>query len=256
MNKIEDNILIFILIEAMITLFFFKLSFINIIIGILFGILMIIINKKIKKNYLTKLTIIFGSFLLAIISLIKIVDFIHYNLLPSHSWIIILLSFIMISYYLVKKDFHTFIKTTEIVSYTYFFLKIIALILIIPKIHLSYINNSIQYSNISYSFLYLGFYIFFIYNAIYYLTNRQISIKLLTITFINPLIIKLISILVLGNELFNKYSYPTVNYLKNINYFDFIERCDGILLFKYLISYYILFIFLIFNIKTLKKTKI
>jgi ABC-type lipoprotein release transport system permease subunit len=50
MKKIELNILIFIIIEAIFLLYGFKINLINIILGTLLGIILINIFNKIKKN--------------------------------------------------------------------------------------------------------------------------------------------------------------------------------------------------------------
>ena len=56
-NKIEINILVFILIEALFLLFFIKYSFLNIIVGEIIGILLIYIDKKNECN--SKMTILY-----------------------------------------------------------------------------------------------------------------------------------------------------------------------------------------------------
>ena len=121
MKKIEYNILTFIIIEAIFTIFFFKMSFIELLLGLIIGILLIIINKKIKKNKILNSIMFLGSITLSYFLLIRIVNFINYNLLSSYSKLIILISFIIISYYLVKNDYHTFIKSCEILSYLFIF---------------------------------------------------------------------------------------------------------------------------------------
>lgn len=254
MKKIEHSILIFILIEAIFTLLFFKLTYIEILLGFALGFILIIISNLIPKNTFFKFRLLISSIIIGGYLLIKITYFIKNNLLLNHSIIIIALSFLLIILYLIKKGYHTFIKAVEITSYIYFFIKLISFLLLIPKINFNNLQN-ITINVINYRFIYLSFAICIIYNSIYYLTNNKPSIKILFISFLNCLFIKTITILVLGNTLTNIYSYPFLNILKRINYLDFIERCDGIFSFEYLICYYILLSYVFLNTKIfIKKT--
>ena len=254
MKKIEHNILIFILMEAIVTLFFFKLNIIEITCGFIIGTILILLSKLIPKNTLFKIRLFISSIVIGIYTLLKISNFIKYNILPNHSLITIIVCFLLLSIYLVIKGYHTFIKTVEITSYAFIFIKIISFILIIPKININNISN-ISIGINSYQFIYLAFAICLIYNSIYYITDNKPSIKIIGLSFINTLLIKTISILVLGNKLSNIYYYPYINTLKKIKYLDFIERCDGILSFEYLIAFYILLTFIILNTKLLYNKK-
>lgn len=254
MKKIEHNILIFILIEAVFTLFFYKLNIIEIIIGCTLGIILILLSNLIPKNTLFKIRLFISSIIIGIYTLIKISNFIKYNILPSHSLIIILICFLLLSVYLVTKGYHTFIKTVEITSYIFIVIKIISFILIIPKINISNIYNiTIDISN--YRFIYFGVAICLIYNSIYYITNNKPSIKIIGVSLINILLIKIIDILILGNKIADIYNYPYISSLKKIKYLDFIERCDGVLSFEFLISFYILLTFIFLNTKLLYNKK-
>ena len=251
-KKIEIDILVIILIEAVFLLFFFKENILTILLGIIVGVILTILTKNIKKNKLTKLSLFIISIPTSILVFFKIIDFINYNILKDYSYVIIAIIFLLLSLYLITKNYHTFIKTFLISFYLFLLIKIISFILIMPKIN---INNLLTYNDwsINYNFIIIGISIFYIFKSLNYLTNYKFNKKTI-ISLINPIFIKLLTILVLSNTLTTIYKYPYINYLKTIRYFDFIERIDGLLSFEYLISFLALFAFILFNIKlTLKK---
>ena len=253
-KKIEVDILLFMLIESLFLLFFFDENLSTIIIGIILGIILVSIFKHIKKNSIIKFILFIISLPLSIITIYNTTQFINFNILKGFSIYPIILSFLGISIYLVCKDYHTFIKSVSISFYFFIFLKLISLILIIPKTN---INNLLPIdNNINYHFILIGLSILYLYLSTNYLTNYQINKKRLFIILINPLFIKTITILTIGNTLLKLYKYPYVNYLKTIRYFDFIERIDGILSFEYLFSFFFFFTFILFNIKLLYKKSI
>ena len=251
MKKIELNILIFIIVEAIYLLLFFKTSFLNLILGILLGILLIIFTKKAKKNKVIEIFLFIISIPLFILILYKSIQFISDNLLKNYSIIPLYFALILTIFYLVK-DYHTFIKSLEIIFYIIIFLKIIKLIFTIPLINF---HNIIFNFNINYTFIIISFSILLMYNYLYYFNNYKITNKELLISFINPSIIKIMTILVIGNPLVNIYKYPYVNYLKKIKYLNFIERIDGLLSFEYLLSYITLLAFLLLIIKSKLKSQ-
>lgn len=247
-KKIEIDILFFILIEAMFLLFFFKESILTMILGIILGEILIYFSKKIKKNNITQFILFIITIPLSLITIHKTIYFINYNILKNYPIYVIIIPFLIISLYLVVKNYHTFIKSVEISFYLFIIIKIISFILIIPKLNFNniVISHNIQ---ITYRFILIGFSILYLDTAINYLTNYEINKKRSIISFINPLLIKILVIMSLGNTLSLIYKYPYVDYLKTIKYFDFIERIDGILSFEYLISFYYTFIFFLFIVK-------
>jgi len=250
MKKIEIKILLLILVEAFFLLFSFKINLFSAIIGIIIGLILNSINHKIKKNNYLRILLIIISIPLLLLSLYKITLFINYYLLKNYSLIIISISLFIISIYLASKKYHTFIKITEIFFYIILFIKVIKFILCIPIIN---INNIILSIKFDYQLIYISLFIIFLDNCLYYLNNYQLHIKETIISFANPLLIKIISISILGNTLSNIYPYPYVNYLRRIKYFDFIERMEGILSYEYLICFISLLCFLLIIIKSLKK---
>ena len=253
-KKIEIDILFFLITEAMFLLFFFKESILTMFIGTILGGILIYLTKNIKNNKIGKFILFITAIPISLITLYKIICFINYNILKNYSLYVILIPFLILSIYLISKNYHTMIKSMEISFYIFIFIKAISFILIIPKINISNINF-IYNDSINYKFIIIGISILFIYKGISYLTNYKISKNNMLIALINPLLIKTFVILVIGNTLAFIYKYPYMDYLKTIKYFDFIERIDGILSFQYLISFYYLFIFLLFIIKLcIKKT--
>ena len=246
MKKIEISIFLIVLIEASFLLLFFKDSFLNIILGTILGIILISLTKSIKKNKLTEFILLIISLFLYIIVLYKLSFFINYNILKNYSSLLLIISLIIISVYIASKKYHVFIKTTEIIFYLIIIIKIISFILSIPLIKLNYFIIDF---NFNYHFIYIALFILFLFKTIYYISDYQIKKSELLLSIVNPLSIKLISLLVIGNTLSKLYEYPYVSYLKNIRYFDFIERMEGILSFEYLLCFIIFLSFLLLNIK-------
>jgi len=246
MTKIELTLTSIIITEGVFLLLFFQYSFLNIILGIIIGMLLILLTKKIKKNLFTSITIIIASAFLYIIFLYKIIFFINENILKNYSIIIITISLIIMSIYLSNNKYHTFIKMIEIIFYIILFIKISALILTLPLIKISNLIIDFSYS---YHLIYVSLFILYLYKIFFYINNHYLKKKELIISFINPLLIKVISSLILGNPLSKLYKYPYVKYLQNIKYFNFIERMDGILSFEYILCFIMLISFCLLIIK-------
>ena len=250
-NKIELNILFFIITEGFILLFFPKISFLNIIIGSLISIILIMISKRFDINKFRYLLLaIVIPFI--IIVFYKIIIFIQDIYLNNFSLIIIGFSFLIVSLYLISNGYHTFIKVVEISGYLLLFIKILSFILSINLIDISNINNN-YFLTINSNFIYFGLSIFLLYQCINYLFSYQLKIKTITLSIVNPFLIIILSNIIIGNSLFNIYKYPYVKYLQRIKYFDFIERMEGLLSFEYLYSFVILFTFLLFLVKYNRK---
>lgn len=246
MKKIEISILSIILVEALFLLLFFKYSFMNIILGIILGISLVYLTKNIKKNVVTKTILIITSGFFYLLFNYQTALFISNNLLKNYSLFLIISSLIIITFYIVKKKYHTFIKTCELLFYLVIIIKIISLILVIPLININNLQISFDYN---YQLIIVALFILYLYKSIYYLNNYQLKNSELLISFINPLCIKLLALLVIGNTLSNLYNYPYVIYLKKIKYFNFIERMDGILSFEYIFCFIVLISYTLLNTK-------
>ena len=255
-NNIEINLLTIILIETIILLFFFKESFLNIIISWILSLFTIPLINKIKKNKLIDMIIIIITSFILIILLKEITTFITFNLLKNYSNIIIMITIIMISFIITNNGYHPFIKTLEIASYFYLLIKIISFILITPNINVNNFNEQlINELTINSNIIYiLGTFIITLI-LIKYTTNKLPNKKIYLVSLINPIIIKLISILVIGKTLFNLYNYPYINTLKRIKYLDFIERMEGILSLEYLFCFFLTISFTLFIIRNIIHNK-
>lgn len=251
-KKIELNILTFILIEAFFLLFFFKASFLNIILGTILGILLIFITNKIKINKIVSLVILIISIFLTITILHNVTNFITYNLLNNYPTLIITITFSFVSIFLAFKGYHTYIKSLEITFYFFLFIKLFSFFLLLPNIDINNFNYQLLAQvKINTSFIYIALVIMFINLSIKYLTNNRINNNTFILSMLNPIIMKLITIAIIGTTLYNLYKYPYFNILKKIKYLEFIERMEGILSFEYLVCFIFLTSFCILQIKTI-----
>ena len=262
MKKIEINILSFILIESLILLFFFKESTLNIIIGSIIGLILIFLFKNIKFNIITKISLLIISIMISLSSIYLISDYIRENIIKFYPEIIIIIILVILSIHLSIKGYHTFIKSLQLSGYLYLFLKIFSIILSIPNIDINNFNiKLLDELQVNINALYIGLMMTYLYLGIKYLTDYKIKIKNYLINLINPIFIKVFSLIILGRTLFYLYDYPYINILKRIKYLDFIERMEGIFSLFYLISFYFFLSFcllLVFDIskKTFKKKTI
>lgn len=253
--KIELDLLIIILMEALILLFFFKETLLNILLGEVVGFISVFFIKKIKINKVLEIVLLIVSIAIFPLVLNQVIQFISINLLRNYPIYLLLFTFLLTAYLLARRGFHTFIKSLEISTYFFLIIKVISLILILPNINFHNFNNQLLLeTQINIDFLYLSLAILFLFLSIKYLTNNSFHNLGYTLSIINPFIIKIITILSIGHTLFYLYDYPYVNLLKKIKYFDFIERMEGILSFEYLFTYFFLVSFIMLLIVTTFKS--
>lgn len=252
-NKVENSILLIIIIRSLFLLLFSKLSITDIILGSLFGLLFIIIYQKFnlkKYNLFRVLLLIIFSFT-TFLFLYNISYFIKNNILKNYNVIIIAITFLLICIYIAKKGYHTFIKTMELSTYILIIMFIFSIGLLIPYID---INN---FSNINYfvtpNFLSISLFIFLCFIAINYLNNYKLNYKIYLISISNIILIKLLIISILSQTLENVFDYPYISIFKKISYFDFFERLEGFLSLQYLFDYLFLLVLFILTIKFLIK---
>ena len=251
LKKIEIYLLSFILNEAIYLLFFLKTNISNLLLGTIISLIFIFVLSKIKITKVYEIILLILALAMAIITLSQITNFITYNLLKNYSSVWIYLSFLILSIYLAYLGYHTFIKSLELASYFYLFLKIVTFFLIIFYFKISNFNNITNELHVNQNFLIFAIFNTFIFLAIKYLTNYSLNKKIYSFSLVNFLSIKILIIGIMGTTLFQLYEYPYVNILKRIKYLDFIERMEGILSFQYLISFFFLSSFIILLIKTL-----
>ncbi len=253
-QKIELNILVFILMEALFLLFGFKESLLNILLGTILGIILIYVFAKIPQNKITKIILLLITLIFSINIFFSISSFITNNLLKNYSFIFIIISFIIISLLLAKKNYHSYIKSLEIASYFFVIIKLFSFFLVIGNIDFSNFNYQLlDETKLSFHFIYISLFIFILHQLIYYLTMHQVHKKIYILSIINPIIMKLTAILVMGRTLVYLYDYPYMSVLKRIKYLDFIERMEGILSFEYLFCFFFLTSFILLFIKIIAK---
>ena len=251
-KKIELNILVFILIEAFFLLFFFKTSLINIVIGTIMGIIISIFINKIKINKIIQILLLIASIYLLIITTSQIIDFITHNILKNYLNVIITITFLITSYLLANKGYHAYIKAIEIIFYFFLIIKLFSTILLLPNINTDNLNYQLLNElTISKSIIFISLIILFINISLNYLTKYTNNTKTFIISIINPVIIKILTISILGTTLLNIYKYPYFSVLKRIKYLEFIERMEGILSFEYLLTFIFLTSYIIILIKDL-----
>ena len=240
MKKIELNILIFIIIEALFLLYGFKINLINIFLGTILGVILIKIINKFKKNKIIALILLIITIIFFIVTVLNICFFITNNILNNYSNFFIIISILIINYLLIKNNYHSFIKTVQISFYFILIIKIISFLLVIPNLNFNNINsNLIKELNINISTPIIGLVVCYINLLIYYLSNHKLNNKVYLISSINPIVIKMICILTMGRTLTYLYNYPYIKVLQKIKYLDFIERMEGILSFQYLFDFFI-----------------
>ena len=251
-RKIESNILLFIVIRSIFLLFFFKESLLNIILGSLIGFILIkIYNKlKIKNNILMKMILVLVLLISSTFILKDITKFIEYNILKNYSKFILGLSFIVICFLLSYKGYHSYIKSLELSSYIIAFLGISSILLLVYNVDINNFNiQALKEVNINYQFISTGLFIFLGYAIINYLNNYKLNNKIYFGSIITIVILKLLTIGILGETLLNIYDYPYISILKRIQYLDFVERMEGILSLQYLFDFFFLFSLVLLTIK-------
>lgn len=263
MNKITNKeicIFLFILINS----FFMFIginrinNFIVIILSILIGYFFInyyihLLNKKkIKNNKLILLTCIPILSIMIIYLIDKTNSFISYNILQNVSIPIITISFLILIFYILKKDIDVIIKVCELFIYLFIFIFILEIITIIKYIDIS--NLVIQDMNLIglikdisiYIIVTISpcFYLFFIDNKFKQKPIKKTYIISNIFIFINLLI----CILILGNDLINIYTYPEMAILKKVSFLSIIDRMESLFSINFLFSG---IIFLAINFYTL-----
>lgn len=254
-KKIESNILFFIIIQSIFLLFFFKESLLNITLGSIIGFILIKFYDNLKlnnKNFVVKLILIITSLLSSLFILKNITNFIEYNILKDYSRFILGLSFTIICTLLSYKGYHSYIKSLELSSYIIGFLGISSILLLVNNIEIDNFNIQVlKETSFNYHFIFISLFIFFSHLTINYLNGYQLNNKVYFGSIFSIILLKLLTIGILGETLLNLYNYPYISILKRIKYLDFIERMEGILSLQYLFSFFFLFSFILLTIKFL-----
>ncbi len=228
--------------------FFFYLLisiFLGIGIILLFSYLFNLSNNNIFGNIKNKFLVfifLFFPFIFSIFCLSNIADYINYIYLKDIDIFIIILSFIIIIFFLIKNDIITFFRCSTLMFYMYLFLEIITFILLCFYINITDIlpitydlENILDYSYLYLCFLIMPILFLLVVPKNLVNDNKNTSRKIYIIYIIISIIIFLKSVLsisILSYFNLSIYNYPDVIIYKNINLFSFIENMEWLLCFN------------------------
>lgn len=238
----EYSLLFIVLIIAGYYLFFNKFSFINIFLSFLTSFIFINIFKKLDNNKFINIILIIICLVIRLFVLYNSGLFIRDVFLNNYNLFIILLSFSLVSLYFTKLGLNTYIKVFEVSLFFIFIIGLLSTLLLIPSVNLDniyFIKDSFNYNFILYSL-----FISLIYILIKNIFDYKFNFKFFYSSFIYIFLSRLFFILVIGNKLFEWYSYPIIKCYSKIRYLNFFERMEGIISIKYLFLYFLLFNFL------------
>lgn len=250
-NKLEENILLIIVIRAIFLLLFSKFSITDLVLGILLGLLFILLYQKLnlKKYQLFKLILLIIFSLFSLFFLSKTTYYIKDNILKDFSYLIIFLSLLLLGILITKKGYHTFIKTMELSTYILITIFILSIGLLIPYINIHNFTG-INYL-VSPNFIDISLLILICFSAINYLNDYKINSKIYLVATFNIIFLKLLIISILSQTLENVFDYPYISIFKKISYFDFFERLEGFLSMQYLFDYLFLLVLFFLTCKIL-----
>ena len=236
-------------------------SIIDIIIGGIFItsflILFLWLKSKYKKNiidiiktfkiikYPLLIILLIALTISSIYSLNTLTSFIHYYILKEVNILIISISLILISLYLVSKNIKTITRVSEICFYIYIFILFLGFIGLIKYIDINnikplftssintHIKASFNFFNYSITPIFL---LLCIDNNNYKKEDNRIII-IFTILSILIILLQLILILsVLGIDLTNIYNNPDIMIYKKISFLNIFERVEVFLSFNQLLN--------------------
>ena len=275
-TTLQMGILLFLLIQGIFAVvgykFFLSLSIKNtilsIFLGSLFGVLFLHIYfyflKKIDWKKITKIKvvkIVYLVFLSLITSyfLYLFSSYIHYIYLNKNNLLFIMITLFLLFLYTYHLKPFILSRTLEIILYIFLFfvfIKIIGLVPYVDVLSLIPITDG-NIANILLSSILFGIITSVLVFLLLIFFNKEIDSKkikyYLTSSYVSSCFLLLVSYVliigILGYKLGIFYPYPEVMILKNIAFFDFIERVDYILVFEYLLVIYSLISILLLNIK-------
>ena len=181
-QKIENKLLLFILIRGIFLLFCSHLNISEIIISGVIALVFIIVLEKIniKKTKIFSLIFLFILLITSIITLPTITLFITNNIAKNFTNILIGITILIIALYICFLGYHAYIKTVELSCYLLFIYIVFSIIFAIFYVkfdNLSYLTQptiflDFQYSNI----IKFSFFLVIIYLSLNYLNNYTINI--------------------------------------------------------------------------------
>ena len=224
-------------------------SWISVIIGSILGLLFLYLFKKLKNKNRKWLSLLANTIILSIdIFLItKLISSIYLNKTPDF---MVMLPFLIIIYYGVKKGFSTILKVSSILFFVYILITIIPVATLVPSINYDYFKPILNNSFINIIIGAIRFAIISI-SPILIFPDLKENFSYKSYIF-SCLLLLTIIVGVIGNlglDLSLLYRYPEYMVFKNISLMGFIENIQNILSYLWLISSFIIALFTSYNIK-------
>lgn len=258
-NKLEIKITYFIITTATFLLNFKNLSLLTLIFSFLLSLLFILLFEKTKiyKFNLTKYILLLLSIIFLTYYLNKTCYFISDNILREYSTIFISFTLLLSLFIIVNKGYHTIIKIILLSSYFIILFFILGIIINIPYIDISNLNNYIlENNNLLLNSLFYSFLLILNYFLIYPVSNTKFKVKDFIFNSLYQIFLYLLIISILGNTLISLYGYPYIIIFKKVNLIGFIERIEIIFSMNYLFCFYYLLLLFFYQIKYILESKI
>ena len=285
LNNMEYSVLVYFLIKALFVGITFNaltkiikqdswiIPICSIFIGLLFILLLsIIINYKEKLSIIDKVNDLFDSKIKYFISLTLIAigifyniintlnlnNFIHTQFLNRTPILIISISFLLVTLYILTKGINSIAKTSVIIFYICIFLAIITFVGLIPKFSVINIKPILRYNSHD-LFNSLKFFYFFNINPLLFITiipksnikNPKIF-KSISLSYILSIITIFLSTIltigVFGIELTSIYEYPEFQILKQISLVGISSRIESFLVIQLIFDLFIYNVIIIYFI--------
>lgn len=229
-------------------------NFYNFIILFSFILLIIIIFKRIKKDVfksrLFKILYLISLVIIFIIIISNTALFINNNYFKYDNYFVVIISLIVISYFLGRDKIKTISSISEIFILIFIISSIIIYIGLISLIRISNYHNFIKFNDFNISLLPL-----LLVFILFYLRNNNI-VSGYILGSISVLFDSIFLIGCLGTKLIFNYKFPGISILKSLNFFNFINHLDKMFSFIYLFEYTItLALIMNISIDIIKKLK-
>lgn len=216
------------------------------------------IFNNIKNKFFIFLLIIF-PFIFSTFSLNNITSYINFIYLKEIDKFYIMISFIVVVFYLIKQDISSFFRCSTLMFYFYIFIEIITFILLLFYIDIDNIlpitydlNNIMDHSYMFLVFLIMPVMFLLVVPKSLVKDNKNISKKIYISYLVISLIIfikSIICISIIGYSGLSLYNYPDVVMYKNINLFSIIERVEWLLCFNSITNMFFIISLSLFYVK-------
>ncbi len=211
----------------------------------------IIIMKQIKTDFF-KSKIFTYIYLISLILIFVIILsnttlFINNNYFKYNNLFVIVISLLVITYFLGKGTIKTIGSISEIFSIFFIIISIIIYMGLISLVRLNNYTDFVKINNFNISLL-----PFLLVIVVFYLKNKNI-ITGYFLGIISTFIDTFLLIGCLGTSLIKTYKFPGISILKSLNFFNFINHLDKLFSFIYLFEYTITLALIFYIIKDIIK---